>query len=216
MQIEKFRDGSTRVLMLGDSHGSISMVTAAIEQAAAADANIVVSVGDFGIWPERRGREFLDAVEAAAERRSIPVIVVPGNHDDWNQVDACPTDDDGFKRLRPHVWVADRGQHWVLGARCGWRAAVRPRSTVPVAPGRSRAAPSNRDCRTSRGTASVSRHGSAPPLTSTSDRGGPKKSPPTPTSMTPSRPQSTGRLDRTHRGSGHPRRASRDRHDRHG
>lgn len=103
------------MLVIGDSHGSWPMLRAAIELAAELDARQLVSVGDFGIWPGKSGAHFLDLVDARAERHGVRVSVVPGNHDDYDQLDRGLLENDGWWTLRPNVRAAERGTIWQAG-----------------------------------------------------------------------------------------------------
>jgi hypothetical protein len=103
--------GAQRIVVIGDSHGEASMVRRAIWLAAQLDARQVWSVGDFGIWPGAGGAAFLDQCEQAAASHDVEVRIVPGNHDDYDQIDAALAAPaaSGWGRLRPHVLAAARG-----------------------------------------------------------------------------------------------------------
>lgn len=108
---------TTAVLLLGDSHGTTGMVTGAIAQAAERGCVMLVSVGDFGIWPGDRGRWFLDEVTDAAQQHGMPVVVVPGNHDDYDQIDAAQRTEDDWIVLSDWVLAAPRGHVWHVARR---------------------------------------------------------------------------------------------------
>lgn len=117
-----------RAVVIGDSHGSRPMVREALRAASLLGADVVVSVGDFGIWPGSHGKQFLDVVETMAAARGLEVLVVPGNHDDYDQLAAVPTEDTGLLVLRDRVRAAPRGQvltfgrfRWLL---CGGAASI--------------------------------------------------------------------------------------------
>ena len=119
-----------QVLMLGDSHGNVSFMKRAFKQVVArdgADVEAVISVGDFGIWPGRSGQAFLDDAEMRAAKAEVPIIVVPGNHDDYDQLDALTPDADGWLPLREHITAAPRGHSFEIGGRtflaCGGAAS---------------------------------------------------------------------------------------------
>jgi Icc-related predicted phosphoesterase len=109
-------------LVIGDSHGSRPMLREALRLAEHLGIGTVVSVGDFGIWPGPSGKQFLDTVEQMAARRGVEVLVVPGNHDDYDQLDAADLDEDGWLTLRPHVRAAPRGQTWTDTGGLTWQA----------------------------------------------------------------------------------------------
>jgi hypothetical protein len=109
-------------LVIGDSHGSRPMLREALRLAGHLGIGTVVSVGDFGIWPGPSGKQFLDTVEQMAARRNIDVVVVPGNHDDYDQLEATDLDEDGWLPLRPQVRAAPRGQVWTDAGGLTWQA----------------------------------------------------------------------------------------------
>ncbi len=119
MGVPEVLPGVFRVLVIGDSHGHAGMVARACLVASRLGAREVWSVGDFGVWPGRSGRGFLDSVEYDAAACGVTVRVVPGNHDDYDQVDAAlALSDGGWAALRPHVLVARRGHvHRVVSSR---------------------------------------------------------------------------------------------------
>lgn len=104
-------EGVTRLLFIGDSHGHAGMLSRSCAVARGIGASEVWSVGDFGVWPGVGGRYFLDAVDEAAEECGVTVRVVPGNHDDYDQIGSALAErgQDGWASLRPRVLVAERG-----------------------------------------------------------------------------------------------------------
>lgn len=109
-----------RMLVIGDSHGHSGMLAKASVLARKLGASEVWSVGDFGIWPGRSGQAFLDSTEYAASQNGVLVRVVPGNHDDYDQIDAAlhAAGDSGWAHLRPNILVARRGHvHTICSTR---------------------------------------------------------------------------------------------------
>lgn len=78
----------TRLFLVGDTHGNGGFWKQAFKFATLENADYIIQLGDFGIWPGLSGHEYLDKIEKWSERAGIPVLVVPGNHDDWDQIDA--------------------------------------------------------------------------------------------------------------------------------
>ncbi len=102
------------VVVIGDSHGSRPMLREALRLAQQLGCGTVVSVGDFGVWPGPTGREFLDAVDLMASQRDVCVLVVPGNHDDYDQIGQLTSRDDGWLLLRDRILVAPRPHRFEL------------------------------------------------------------------------------------------------------
>jgi predicted phosphodiesterase len=78
----------TRILLVGDSHGNLNFMNHVLKIAQMRNADRVIQLGDFGVWPGPAGKEYLDGVEQACKALGIDLWVIPGNHDDWNQIEA--------------------------------------------------------------------------------------------------------------------------------
>lgn len=82
----------------GDWHGNARWAAHVIACAAAAGVRTILHVGDFGFWPGGGGRQYLSEVHGACIRHKIRIYVTPGNHEDWDQIEALTPIDagDGF------------------------------------------------------------------------------------------------------------------------
>lgn len=111
--------GETRVALAGDWHGNISWVQSIIPALArsAPDVRTILHVGDFGIWPERRGKGFVDTVDFWCKRAGIErVLVTPGNHEDWDRLDAWFAGALGQPvKISKTVWILPRAFRFTLG-----------------------------------------------------------------------------------------------------
>lgn len=106
----------SRVAFAGDWHGNLGCAESVIRSASAAGAEVLVQLGDFGFWPGAKGQAFLDGVSAAATEAGIAVLVVDGNHEDFDQlyeIEIDPTT--GLRLVRPGVWHLPRGSRWAWG-----------------------------------------------------------------------------------------------------
>ncbi len=117
--MEDFWDTSdARVGVAGDWHGSFIWVQRAIPRLARAGIKTVFHLGDFGIWPGHSGRKWVESVEYWCSQAGITLIVTPGNHEDYSQLDALFAAHPGQPvRLSPHVWVLPRGYRWTQAGR---------------------------------------------------------------------------------------------------
>lgn len=100
------------LVFLGDTHGNVRFVLAALEVFKRAGVTTVIQVGDFGVWPGRGGAFFLDKTDLMLEELGMTLIFCDGNHEDFDQLEAIPVDEDGFRRVRPNIWHAPRGHQW--------------------------------------------------------------------------------------------------------
>lgn len=105
--------GPGAVAVIGDWHGSTQWALGVLENIAAAGIGLGLHLGDFGIWPGRQGKRYLDLVEEACDRFGIVLWVTPGNHEDYAQVNATSgLDALGRRVIRPHILLLPRGHRW--------------------------------------------------------------------------------------------------------
>lgn len=104
-----------KIGILGDLHGNSTWAVYALQRLSQAGVTEAVQLGDFGFGlAESR---FLRSVEAACKTYRINLIVVPGNHEDYDLVNGYPLMDDGFQSVSDHIVVAPRGHRWKMGGR---------------------------------------------------------------------------------------------------
>jgi len=107
-----------RVGLAGDWHGASSWAATAIARVAAAGIDRLYHVGDFGVWPGEHGRAYRDAVSNALVEHGVELWVTPGNHEDWDQVDALFEQyGDAPAPYAPGIWLLPRGYRWTDGGR---------------------------------------------------------------------------------------------------
>lgn len=105
-------DRARRILVVGDLHSNERAGVAAHLAAQKVDADVIVQVGDFGIWPGKSGQEYLNTMEEAYRATGIPLLFVDGNHEDFPQIHAAPINDAGWRPIRPGVVHVPRGHVW--------------------------------------------------------------------------------------------------------
>jgi predicted phosphodiesterase len=76
-----------RIMYLGDLHGSGWWALKAIEVAVKYDVELIIQLGDWGLWPGRDGLLFRDKTNERLVRAGLIMMVTGGNHDDYDQVD---------------------------------------------------------------------------------------------------------------------------------
>lgn len=113
------------VVIAGDSHGNLNWPARALPIAAGTGAQTMLHVGDFGFWPGR-GALFLVAVDGWAQTTRQPdsptgierILVTPGNHDDWSQLDQVFAQAPGHAiRVSEVVWALPRNFRLTIGGR---------------------------------------------------------------------------------------------------
>lgn len=106
------------IVVAGDWHGSTTWAVEVIRRTAAQRISTVVHVGDLGIGPwVGRPDTFLPALDAALDRFGCRLLVVPGNHENYDTLVAAPRDDDGTIVLGEHIRALPRGHRWTVGGR---------------------------------------------------------------------------------------------------
>lgn len=118
------RDGV--VAFAGDWHGETSWATVVIEQVAER-TDVLLHVGDFGIWPGDTGAKYLRKVNRACEQHGVRILITPGNHEDWSRlfrrwVNPKLHAEDGSLLpipLTDHISVLPRGYRWQMKASNG-------------------------------------------------------------------------------------------------
>lgn len=104
-----------RIGLLGDLHGNKQWAHYALNKFRRDGIDLIVQLGDFGIWP--KGKSFVNGVQRDLEFYEQTMIVVPGNHEDYDQIEKIPVEEDGFQRLRERILLAPRGHRFELGGR---------------------------------------------------------------------------------------------------
>lgn len=105
-----------KILVIGDSHGNARFLKTVLSQAHDFDQKfeVVVQVGDFGIWPGWEGEQFLDSVSAMTRRFETKFYFIPGNHEDYDRLDELEAQfpDETFIQIRDELFYIPRGATW--------------------------------------------------------------------------------------------------------
>ncbi|TFD94016.1 metallophosphatase family protein [Cryobacterium lactosi] len=112
--------GETLVAVAGDWHGNVGWVQTALPflRRAVPGLKTVLHVGDFGFWPERRGQGFAETVSYWAKAAGVRVLVTPGNHEWWAELDARFAATPGQPvQIGEQVCMLPRGHRFTLAGR---------------------------------------------------------------------------------------------------
>ena len=102
-----------KLMLLGDTHGNVAFMVAAIDQAKKMGCGAIYQLGDFGIWDHQPGGVyFLDKTEEALVEEGLELIFIDGNHENFDSLYALPIEEDGFRLVRDHIRHAPRGHIW--------------------------------------------------------------------------------------------------------
>lgn len=97
-----------KIAFMGDTHGNLPYTHKALRYAARNDADLVVSVGDFGYWDDNYAKN----VGEEAGRLELQVFFVDGNHENHEVLNSLPVREDGFRVLHDNVAHIPRGTVW--------------------------------------------------------------------------------------------------------
>lgn len=112
--------GESAVVIAGDWHGNVTWVqqTLPFLRRAVPEVKTVLQLGDFGFWPERPGQGFVQTVDYWARTTETRVLITPGNHEWWSELDvlfaAAPGE---LIQLAEQVFVMPRGYRFTLAGR---------------------------------------------------------------------------------------------------
>lgn len=106
----------SKILIAGDWHGNHVWAKKIIQVAEAEEINKIIQVGDFGVWPGKAGQEYLEILSRALVKRGIKLYFVPGNHEDYNQIDewnrSLPKNEDGHIEIQKNLFYAGKVNAW--------------------------------------------------------------------------------------------------------
>lgn len=106
----------SRLMIAGDWHGNHQWGKKIIEAAKAEEIDKIIQVGDFGVWPGPEGKEYLEILSRALIKHGVKLYFVPGNHEDYNQIDQwnkkLPKNEDGHIEVLPNLFYAGKVNAW--------------------------------------------------------------------------------------------------------
>ena len=103
-----------RILLAGDWHGNREWAAISLETAARAGCQVVLQLGDFGLWPGREDA-WLDHVDRHASTAGVSVVWIDGNHENHDALDRWrheAGEQAGLVAMRDRVLWATRGARW--------------------------------------------------------------------------------------------------------
>lgn len=121
-------DSHRSVTLLGDVHGDWLATRRGLEASSKAGIPVILSVGDFGIgpWPgddwlrEQGHGSFMEDVDGWLRHGGCWLLITPGNHENYDTIEASPRDERGWHVLGDRVRALPRGARWGMrGVRFG-------------------------------------------------------------------------------------------------
>jgi Icc-related predicted phosphoesterase len=109
------RPTERRIVVAGDWHGVLPWTPWAIRRTAANKIRTIVHVGDLGIGPWfGRHDDFVGRLDTVLARHDVRLLVVPGNHENYDTLVAAPRDETGAMLLGEHIRALPRGYRWQI------------------------------------------------------------------------------------------------------
>lgn len=105
-----------KYLVIGDIHGNHVWMKRVIDVAVTQGIDTILQTGDFGCWPGQGGADFFDIVSRYLVKRGVKLYWVPGNHEDYNQIESWNPNDfneDGHYENRPNLYYVGKVNRWV-------------------------------------------------------------------------------------------------------
>lgn len=101
---------STTISVLGDVHGKDWIVTRAIAQSSD-ESDLLVQVGDFWCYSKKQ----LKNISYNCKRYNKSLVFLPGNHEDWDKLDAYSTEN--IMEIYPRIYYAPIGSRAIIGGK---------------------------------------------------------------------------------------------------
>ena len=106
-----------KVVLLGDTHGNPDAIILAYVEAVENGCGAVIQLGDYGFgWRKEDGQcVFSDFTAEVARKTGIPFYWIDGNHENFDLLEAIPTDSiTGHREVLPLVTHLPRGTNLTL------------------------------------------------------------------------------------------------------
>jgi len=102
-----------RVLLAGDWHGNLGWALRVVDHAADVHAEVIVHVGDFGIWQGSAGMKYLRRLDQRLTERGLRLVFIDGNHENHDLLATYPVGADGTTPITATIRHLPRGHRWV-------------------------------------------------------------------------------------------------------
>ena len=113
MHITPTEHTPAKLAFAGDWHGNHQTAWQGMYQAAQMGCDVIIQLGDFGLWPGISGQRYLQQVDMYAAKTGVRVLWLDGNHEDYDQLDAAQVNmSNGMHQFGEHIWHLPRGARW--------------------------------------------------------------------------------------------------------
>lgn len=99
----------TQIGLLGDVHGNHAWIKFAARQFHTLGITTVIQVGDLGVSSDRGESNRWDRTDRYLRTYGITLLVAPGNHENYDYIEAMHQREDGWFQYRSNILLAPRG-----------------------------------------------------------------------------------------------------------
>ena len=106
-----------RIAVAGDWHGNARFarrMIRAVSEGSGDPVYAIVHVGDFGLMGNDL-HSFVSRVNTACRARGIEMLVIPGNHENYEWIGAQATNEEGVARIASNIRLLPRGYRFTVG-----------------------------------------------------------------------------------------------------
>lgn len=112
---------TSKVGVLGDTHGDLGWTLAAMHSAREAGARLLLQCGDWAIdWPGKNKRQYGDKLQREAEKLGMTIAFTRGNHDCVPSLAIPKRKGESFSRIRDDIFHLDGDVLEWNGSRIGF------------------------------------------------------------------------------------------------
>lgn len=101
----------------GDWHADLPWAVKCVRAFSDAGVKDIFHLGDFGIFSDPDGEEYLNVVSIELRKLEMRILVTGGNHEDYTRINATPVSEDGLQWLTDVIAIMPRGFRWEVSGR---------------------------------------------------------------------------------------------------
>lgn len=72
----------------------------------------IYHLGDFGFYDDRDGVKYRRAITRQLKLYGQKIWVTPGNHENYDMIEALPVSENGYREVNEHIAIIPRGHRW--------------------------------------------------------------------------------------------------------
>lgn len=107
-----------KVLLAGDTHGNTDQIAYLCEVAKRNGCELILQLGDFGLWPTSDGKRFLMEANATLHENGLELWWLDGNHEDHARIEEWSKRENFYldkHKVLSRIFYLPRGYRFELG-----------------------------------------------------------------------------------------------------